>query len=110
MALIDVQTRDSVGHLDQTADLVYAGDAKEKIKVNVVNEVHLLTETDGAVLDSDEIGGFDLDNRGFDGNTYTQEEWMRRQWNWKRHDQLKPLQTASGQLRVDKVRIDLEID
>ena len=103
------QTRDSIGSRDQTADQIFAGVVKEKVRVRVVNEVIQLVETDGIILDSVTNDGLDSGDHGLDGSVFIVEEVVRRQWNWKSYAELRESGSASGTITMGGVQINLTL-
>ena len=88
--MVDTETRDSIGHRDQTKDLVFAGVINEKLRVKVVNEVFVSDQITGFILGHPTMGI--LGSGGLHGlglNSNDKIEILRRQWNWKNYDNLK---------------------
>jgi len=103
------QTRDSIGHTDQTRDLVFAGTAKEKVKVKVVNEVMRVSQPEGYILGHPTFGILGSQRLGTTGRTIVVEV-IRRQWNWKNYDELKESPSNTGVLVDGGVTVDLTIE
>ena len=104
------QTRDSIGHTDQTRDLIFLGLLGEKLKVRVVNEVHTTTIPTPLVLDNAELGSLDTQGHQLDAPRYKQSEILRRRWDWKDSERLRESPSATGTLVEGSITVNLSLD
>lgn len=101
------QTRDSLGHADQTKEQVFVGDMQEELRINKVNEVIKGRECDGTIFDTALNGGFDNNEFGFDGTLFIQDTKVRKRWQWRTTADLNKTPTAKKRVTDGGIEINL---